>query len=78
MQTDQGTRAVRPPRYQAPRFRLDAEQGWFVEGPRCIMQLGPVKVYRKNGTAKTVTIKRLGEPVERRGGFVYVAGYLRE
>lgn len=77
MLTTHRTRPTRPPRYQAARFRFDESQGWHVVGPRSVMRLGPVKVYRKNGTAKTVTVRRLEEPMEGRGGFVYVTGYLR-
>ncbi|MEW1813053.1 hypothetical protein AB0284_20420 [Pseudarthrobacter phenanthrenivorans] len=43
------------------------------------MQLGPVKVYRKDGTVKTVMIKRLGlRETSQRHPFVFVAGYFRD
>lgn len=74
MLTELRPRAKRPPRYVAPRFRYDEARGWYVVGPQSVMQLGPVKVFRKNGTSKTVVIKRLEEPYEHRH-FTYVDGY---
>ncbi|WP_018771421.1 hypothetical protein [Arthrobacter sp. 162MFSha1.1] len=74
MLTELRSRAKRPPKYMAPRFRYDEERGWFVVGPPSHMQLGPVKVFRKNGTSKTVVIKRLEEPYEHRH-FMYVDGF---
>lgn len=72
----QAAPGARPSPYISVRFRLDDDRGWFVVGPVLLMQLGPVEVFRKDGSAKTVTVRRLGEPFLRHG-LEFVPGYLR-
>lgn len=61
-------------RYSTVRFILGAS-GWELVEPTQLLQIGPVKVTRKNGTTRTYQVRRVGEAFDRHG-FPFVRGYL--
>lgn len=71
----EGRRKADTARYSTVRFTL-GKNGWELVGPTLLLQVGPVKVTRKNGSSRTYLVRRLGEPFERHGQ-PFVRGYLR-
>ena len=63
-------------RYSSVRF-LRGDDGWFLQGPSMLLQIGPVTATKKNGLTKTVTVRRLSEPFTRHG-IEFVRGFLRD
>ncbi|HEX9089116.1 MAG TPA: hypothetical protein VF867_16620 [Arthrobacter sp.] len=62
-------------RYTTVRYVRGPSGAWDVMGPAVLMQIGPVKVTRKNQSTVVRHVHGLGETVQRHGRD-FVRGYL--